>query len=88
MSRQTLNTVANTFGVAFLISVGLQLFALAMLVGLHDFAYDIHSKLFTLTPVQFDVASYSFLGAMKVLGLSLFFVPWAACKIVAGRLPG
>ena len=87
MTRSTANSLAAAFGTAFLISVGLQLFALAMLVGLNDFAYSVHSRIFTITPEQFELASYCFLGAMKVLGLTLFLVPWAALKLTAKRFP-
>lgn len=87
MNRQSARSLATCFGWAFLLSVGLQLFALAMLLGLHDWAYGIHSRLFALTAEQFDLATYSFLGLMKTLGLTLFFVPWAALRIAAGSLP-
>lgn len=87
MTRQSARSLASFFGTAFLVSVVLQLFAVAMVVGLHDWAYQIHAKLFTLSVEQFDVATYSMIGLMKALGLTFFFVPWASLKLVAGRLP-
>lgn len=87
MNRQSARQLASFFGWAFLVCVALQLFALGMLLGLHDLAYSVHSKLFTITAEHFDLATYSFLGLMKMLGLTLFFVPWAALKITAGRFP-
>lgn len=85
MNRESMNTLANVLGVCFLLCVGFQLFALAMILGLHDWAYSIHASLFSLTQVQFDLAVYCLLGLMKTLGLTLFLVPWAALKLMARR---
>lgn len=87
MNRQSARNLASVFGWAFLLCVGLQLIAVAMVVGAHDWAYSIHSQLFALTVEQFDLAVYCLLGLMKTLGLTLFFVPWAALRITAGRFP-
>lgn len=87
MNRQSARNLASVLGWAFLLCVGLQLLALAMVVGLHDWAYSVHSKLFALTVEQFDLAAYGMLGLMKTLGLTLFFVPWAALKITGSRFP-
>lgn len=85
MTRQSANRLASILGTAFLVCVGFQLIALGLLLGLHDWAYTIHSKLFALTPEQFDLATYAFLGLMKTLGLTLFLVPWIALKLTASR---
>ncbi len=87
MNRETMNRLASVLGTAFLLVVGLQVLALGLFLGLHDWAYGIHSKLFTLTPDQFDLACYSFFGLMKTLGLTLFLIPWAALKLVARGVP-
>ncbi|MEO0529266.1 MAG: DUF6868 family protein [Planctomycetota bacterium] len=85
MTRQSANQLATVLGTAFLVCVGFQLIALAMAVGLHDWAYSMHSKLFALTPEQFDLFCYGFLGVMKTLGLTLFLCPWIALKLTASR---
>lgn len=86
MTRQTLNTAASIFGVCFLLCVGLQLLSLGMILGLHDWAYSMHSRLFSISEPDFDLAVYYILGLMKTLGLTFFLVPWAALKIVARRM--
>lgn len=86
MNRQSLKTLSALFGWSFLVCVAVQLFALVMLTTLQDVAYDVHSKLFDISRPDFAIASYAFLGAMKTLGLTLFFCPWAATKIAAARL--
>lgn len=85
MTRQTANRLATFFGTAFLIGVGLQLFALAMVLGFHDLAYSVHAKLFAISPENFDLAAYGMIGLMKTLCLVFFFTPWAALKLVAPR---
>lgn len=85
MNRQTLNSIANIFGVCFLLCVGLQIFALVMYLSLHDWAYGIHSSLFDLTPEAFDLAAYYFFALIKSLGMVLFLIPWAALKLAARR---
>ncbi len=85
MTRQTANRLASFFGTAFLIAVALQLIALGMVLGLHDWAYSIHAKLFSISPEQFDLAVYTMLGLVKTLGLVFFLIPWAALKWVAPR---
>ncbi|QDT67943.1 hypothetical protein MalM25_08520 [Planctomycetes bacterium MalM25] len=82
-----MNRLASVFGTAFLVLVGLQVLGLGLFLGMHDWAYGVHSKLFALTPEQFDLACYAFFGLMKTLGLTLFFAPWVALKLVARRLP-
>lgn len=87
MNRHTLNTLAAVFGWSFLFCVALQLFALVMITSLHDVAYDMHSRLFSISVEAFDIAVYSTIGAMKTLGMTLFLCPWAALRLVASRLP-
>lgn len=85
MTRQTANRLATILGTAFIVCVAFQLIALGLVLGLHDWAYEIHSKLFALTPEQFDLAAYGMLGLMKTLGLTLFLAPWIALKLTASR---
>ena len=87
MDRSTLNLLAKVLGTSFLVCVGFQLLAFAMVVGMHDWAYNMHSNFFKLTPEAFDLEVYHFLGMMKVLGMVLFLVPWIAIKIVVRGLP-
>ena len=86
MNRQNLNRLSALFGWSFVTCIGLQLFAFAMLTTMHDFAYDLHSRFFSISPEAFDIATYSTLGAMKTLGLTCFLCPWVATKIVANRI--
>ncbi|MGI9455879.1 MAG: DUF6868 family protein [Aeoliella sp.] len=85
MNRENLNSIANIFGVCFLLCAGLMFFVMAMFMLLHDWAYGIHSYLFILTPEAFDMAVYQFLAQIKALGLVLFLIPWVALKFAARR---
>jgi hypothetical protein len=87
MDRSTLNLWAKLLGISFLVCAGFQLLTFGMLMVFHDWAYNLHSKLFLLTPETFDLEVYHFLGMMKVLGMVLFLVPWIAIKIVVRGLP-
>lgn len=83
MDRLLYKQLTSFLGRAFLVSVGFQLFALVMLVGLKDWAYSVHSSLFGLSPEQFALSTYLSLGIMKMLSLVLFLVPWVALKWMA-----
>jgi flagellar biosynthesis protein FlhB len=87
MTRQNLNTFANIFGISFLICVAFQIFVFGMTTMLHDWAYDLHSRFFNLTPEMFEFTIYNMLALMKIFGLTFFFTPWLAMKLVARRLP-
>lgn len=87
MTRQTANSLASVLGTCFLLCLGLQILSLGLYLGLHDWAYSIHSQLFNLTPEAFDREVYHFMGQLKILGLVLFLIPWASLKLIARRLP-
>lgn len=87
MTRQTANSLASVLGTCFLLCVGLQILSMGLYLGLHDWAYSIHSELFSLSTETFDREMYHFMGVFKILGLVLFLIPWAALKLVARRLP-
>lgn len=86
MSRQSLRTLATILGISFLICVGMQLFTLTMILLFHDWAYDIHARLFGISLEYFDACSYGLLALMKILGLTLFLTPWLAIKIATRNM--
>ncbi len=47
-----------------------------------DWAYQIHSKLFSISRETFNVAIYSFLGLYKVLVFVFNLIPYVALLIV------
>ena len=86
MNRQTLDILAAVLLRCFLLCALLQLFTFGMVTLAHDWAYNLHSSFFKLTPEVFDITVYSMLALMKTLGLTLFFCPWLAVLWVKGRL--
>jgi len=65
----------------------MQLFTLAMILLVGDWALDVHTRLFSVNRETVDVAAFAMLTLMKTLGLVFFLTPWMALKIVARRLP-
>lgn len=87
MNRATVRGLASALLTAFLLCAAVQVFAFTMYLGLRDQAYSLHNGLFPMSEHEFDLAVYTFLGALKALGLTLFLVPWAALRLTAGRFP-
>ena len=71
----------------FLICVGMQFFTLAMILLVGDWAYSIHTQLFSVSKETVQASAFGMLTLMKTLGLMFFLAPWMALKIVARRLP-
>ena len=66
-----------------MLCVGFQVLIFGLYLGVHDWGYEMHSRFFALTVEQFDMTCYVFLGAMKTVGITFFFIPWAALKMMA-----
>lgn len=71
------------FGYSALINIGLMLFSFVMILGLKDWVYSIHAKLFGISREQFNGAIYHWFAMYKMLNFVFFIVPWFALKIAS-----
>ena len=79
----SLKAASAVLGRCFLLCVALQILALVLFSTVHDWGYDMHTRFFpTLTVEAFDQHAYVLLGQMKIAGLVLFLIPWAAIKLM------
>ena len=60
----------------------LLLFAFVVILAAGGVIDDIHGRLFGLSPHELDLIFYNWLGALKLLVLVLFLMPWVAIKLV------
>ena len=50
-----------------------------------DWIHSVHSRWFDITPRDFDLAMYSAMAAVKILGIVFFLIPGLAIQIVRRR---
>jgi len=79
MDIQTLTTF---FMWCTILNVALLLLSSLMCICAGDWAYRIHSKLFSISRETFNVVIYSFLGLYKVLVFVFSLIPYVALLIV------
>ncbi len=65
-----------------ILNAGLLVLSSLICVCAGDWAYRIHSKLFSISRETFNVAIYSFLGLYKVLLLVFSLIPYIALSII------
>jgi hypothetical protein len=65
-----------------ILNVALLLLSSLLCICAGDWAYSIHSKLFSISRETFNVAIYSFLGLYKVLVFVFSLIPYVALLII------
>ncbi|MHC4173080.1 MAG: DUF6868 family protein [Planctomycetota bacterium] len=66
-----------------ILNFALLLFSSLMCMCAGDWAYRIHSKLFSISRETFNVMIYSFLGLYKLLVFVFCLIPYIALSIIA-----
>ena len=79
MDIQTLTTF---FMWCTILNVALLLFSSLMCICAADWAYRIHSKLFSISRETFNVVIYSFIALYKLLVIVFILIPYIALLIV------
>ena len=79
MDIQTLTTF---FMWCTILNVALLLLSSLLCLCLGDFAYQIHSKMFSISRETFNVMIYSFIALYKLLIMVLILIPYIALLIV------
>jgi hypothetical protein len=77
-----LQTLTHFFMWCTILNGGLLLVATAMCVGIPDFIYQVHRRLFLISREAFAIILYCFLGILKVLFLVFGLAPYVALLIV------
>jgi len=76
--------ILQTFlGWCTVIHMGLLLFSSLLLMVAKDWAYGIHSKLFSISRESFNTMIYGFLGVYKLLIFVFCLVPYIALLIMS-----
>ena len=79
MDIQTLTTF---FMWCTILNVALLLFSSLMCICAGDWAYRIHSKLFSISRETFNVVIYSFIALYKLLVIVFILIPYIALLII------
>ena len=79
MTRQDLQAV---LGWCTVINFGFMMLWFFMFVVAHDFVYQVHSTMFSLSSERFDELHYQLLGFFKLSVMLLNFVPYIALRII------
>ncbi|MHC4891330.1 MAG: DUF6868 family protein [Planctomycetota bacterium] len=66
-----------------ILNVALLLLSSLMCIGAADWAYQIHSKLFSISRETFNVVIYSFIALYKLLVIVFVIIPYIALLIIA-----
>ena len=81
MDIQTLTTF---FMWCTILNVALLLLSSLMCICAADWAYRIHSKLFSISRETFNVVIYSFIALYKLLVIVFILIPYVALSIIVG----
>lgn len=81
-TRDFFDTLANVLLRCWIFGFALLLLAFIMILVAGGIIDDIHGRMFGLSPHEFDLIFYCWLGALKLLVLVLFFMPWLAIRLV------
>ena len=65
-----------------IINIGLLLMMFGIILAAKAWAYKMHSRWFDLSPKEFDLMLYGFLGLYKLLVFVFNIVPWIALSII------
>jgi len=71
------------FGWCTVIHMGLLVFSSILIMVAKDWAYSIHSKLFSISRESFNTMIYGFLGVYKLLLFVFCLVPYIALLIMS-----
>ena len=64
------------------INFGFMMLWFLAFLGAHDFVYQVHSTMFSLSPERFDELHYQLLGFFKLSVMLLNLVPYIALRII------
>jgi hypothetical protein len=67
-----------------ILNVALLLLSSLMCICAADWAYRIHSKLFSISRETFNVVIYSFIALYKLLVIVFILIPYVALSIIVG----
>ncbi len=87
-SRDFFDTLANILLRCWILGFALLMFAFVMILAAGGIIDDIHGRMFGLSPHELDVIFYCWLGALKLLVLIFFFIPWLAIRMVLRKKVG
>ena len=78
----SIETIREFFMWCTILNVALLLLSSLICVCARDWAYQIHSKLFSISRETFNVAIYSFLGLYKIFVFVFTLIPYIALSII------
>lgn len=81
-----LEVVAKILLRCWIIGILLMLFSLAVFMLTGEIIYDVHGKMFGLSPHELDLIMYCGLGLFKVFVLIFFLFPWIALRLVLRKV--
>jgi hypothetical protein len=81
-TRDFFDTLAKILLRCWILGFALLLFTFIVILLAGGIIDDIHGRMFGVTPHELDLILYCWLGALKLLVLVLFLMPWVAIKLV------
>jgi len=79
----TIQMLTEFFGWCTVLNIGIYMLTALALTSMRDLVYRFNAKLFTVSEQDFAPIAVQYLGHYKLAITILFFVPWAALKIIA-----
>ena len=79
----TIDQIREMLGWCSLINIVLLGISFMLLVPMRGWVYKIHSRFFSITESQFNIAAYSFMGLYKLLVFVFNIIPWVALWIIS-----
>lgn len=79
----TIQTLTEFFGWCTILNIGIYMLTALALVTMQGWVYRFNAKLFGVSEHDFAPIAVQYLGHYKLAITILFFVPWAALKIMA-----
>ena len=87
-TRDFFDTLAKVLIRCWFFGTLLNLFSFVAVMLGREIIFDIHGKMWGLTPHELDLIFYCYVGLWKICSFSFFLFPWIAIRLVLRKANG
>ena len=81
-TRDTLDMISKVLLRCWILGFVLLFISLGAILLMSETIHNLHGSLFRLSSHEFDVIFYCWMGLLKLVMMTFFFIPWLATKLV------
>ena len=81
-TRDLLETIATVLLRCWILGFALLFISLGAILLMGETIHNLHGSMFGLSAHELDVIFYCWMGLLKIVVLTIFFIPWLSIKMV------